>query len=203
MTACIAYLALLSLYAIVYPADILKGNEHLRHDLLLSSSQRFILPFNLAKTAGSASHLWVLLLLVTLSSWITIAVQIWFVLSMWEYPHPFMMFLCCSLIGELILCLSEENLNKKNILTPHITPQCLTECPCLACVVPKHSLSVKCLSVHFVPRPEMSLNQWPPIISQHCGHAGYYPYPVRPVLVGAWREECWPVGDRIWAKCGS
>lgn len=29
MTASVAYLALLSLYAIVYPADILKGNEHL------------------------------------------------------------------------------------------------------------------------------------------------------------------------------
>lgn len=52
----------------MYPAGILKDNEHLCHDLLLSGSQRLMLPFNPAKTAGSASQN------LTMSSWFTIAV---------------------------------------------------------------------------------------------------------------------------------
>lgn len=110
-------------------------------------------------------------------------------LFMWESSHPFMLFPIykCNWRIDLITIRGKS---KQNIFTPHTYYPSVSDWEPLSglCCVPKHSLSVKCLLVHFVPCPERALNQWPPIISQHCGHAGYHTYPVRTVLVGAWRE---------------
>lgn len=137
--------------------------------------------------------------------WTTIAIQYDLLcLCLWEF-RPFMLVPIFKCNWRIDLITIRGKPKQKEHYHPHTRYPSVPDWEPLfgLCCVPKHSLSVKCLSVHFVPCPERSLNQWPPIISQHCGHTGSHTYPVRPVLVGAWRVECWPVMDRIRAKCQS